>query len=154
MSKTLIIAYGNPLRGDDGLAWRAAKQLERMFVDVEIIKLHQLAPELAEVISRYERVIFVDAAETCAGRPVGDVQVEEITATGAGHFSHHISPACLVALAERLFARHPQAFSVTVATDSFGPGEEISDAVEASLPELIDRITALVGVARVESAAK
>jgi hydrogenase maturation protease len=145
-SKTLILAYGNPLRGDDGLAWQAADQLESVFIggEVEIIKLHQLAPELAEVASRYERVIFIDAAEAAAGRPAGDVRVEEITSADAGHFSHHISPACVVALGDRLFGRRPQAFYATVAAECFDPGEVISDVVAEALPELIDRIKLLV----------
>jgi len=145
-SKTLILAYGNPLRGDDGLAWQAADHLGAVFSndEVEIIKLHQLAPELAEVASRYERVIFIDAAEAAAGRQAGDVRVEEITSADVGHFSHHISPACLVALGDRLFGRRPQAFAATLAADGFDPGETLSDRVAAALPVLVDRIRALV----------
>ena len=31
MARLLIIGYGNPLRGDDGLGWRAAEDLAREF---------------------------------------------------------------------------------------------------------------------------
>lgn len=47
----LIIAYGNLLRGDDGLASRAADELAQKVEPskVEILQRHQLAPELAEI---------------------------------------------------------------------------------------------------------
>src|SRR5579862_9528285 len=55
-AKILIIAYGNPLRCDDGIAWRAADALAQKLSDsdVEIVRLHQLAPELAETISHFK----------------------------------------------------------------------------------------------------
>ena len=64
MARVLIVAYGNPMRSDDGLAWHAADKLEGKYSpsEVEILRVHQLAPELAENVSRSEAVIFVDAA--------------------------------------------------------------------------------------------
>src|ERR1700758_3673560 len=81
LPRALIIAYGNPLRSDDGVAWRAAEALRQKFspAEVEIACLHQLAPELAETVSRFACVIFVDAASAPhAGRP-GEIRVEELS---------------------------------------------------------------------------
>ena len=36
MPSVLIIAYGNPLRSDDGLAWHAAKAIEGKFGSSEV----------------------------------------------------------------------------------------------------------------------
>ena len=36
MARVLIIAYGNPMRCDDGLAWRAADEFERKLSDFEV----------------------------------------------------------------------------------------------------------------------
>ena len=36
MPGVLIVAYGNPMRCDDGLAWRAADELERKLSGSEI----------------------------------------------------------------------------------------------------------------------
>jgi Ni,Fe-hydrogenase maturation factor len=49
MPRILIVAYGNPMRCDDGVAWRAADALETNSCggNVEILRRHQLAPELA-----------------------------------------------------------------------------------------------------------
>lgn len=59
----LVVAYGNPLRGDDGLAWRAADLLEQgeLTPRIEVVRLHQLTPEVAETVRSRDAVIFVDA---------------------------------------------------------------------------------------------
>jgi hydrogenase maturation protease len=100
MPRVLIIAYGNPMRSDDGLAWRAADQLDRKFAgtktaaEVEIMRCHQLAPELAEVVTRSESVIFLDAAAD-AGRNPGELRCEKVLLPGGeSSFSHQLSPEC------------------------------------------------------------
>ena len=67
MSRVLIVAYGNPLRCDDGLAWSAAEMLAPGLPgDVEIITRHQLTPELAFPVSQAASVLFIDAAHSGA----------------------------------------------------------------------------------------
>ncbi|MGB7620863.1 MAG: hydrogenase maturation protease, partial [Terriglobia bacterium] len=61
MSKILVIGYGNTLRGDDGAGPRVAEMIARRFPQVDSLVLHELQPELAEAVSGYEEVIFVDA---------------------------------------------------------------------------------------------
>ena len=150
MPAVLIVAYGNPLRGDDGVAWRAADALGGKFPEsrVDILCLHQLAPELAETASRFERVIFVDAASKQTGEP-GKIRVEQIRADDiARHqgaaFGHSLSPAAVLALAANLYGAKLQAFSVTVTGRNFGHGEGLSPSVTAALPDLISRIEFLV----------
>ena len=57
----LVLAYGNPLRRDDGVGWvigeRLAELLPEEAVDVRV--LHQLTPELAEPISRASRAFWL-----------------------------------------------------------------------------------------------
>ena len=65
---TLVIGYGNVLRGDDGAGFLTAELLRDKLrdPDIEILSQHQLLPELMEPISRAARVIFIDA--TVSGR--------------------------------------------------------------------------------------
>src|ERR1017187_7308080 len=65
MPHTLILAYGNPLRGDDGIGPEAGERLRSIIQDsdVEIRTMHQLTPELMEPISRAARVLYGRAAE-------------------------------------------------------------------------------------------
>ena len=145
MPRVLIIAYGNPMRSDDGLAWRAADQLDGKFSsgDVEIFRLHQLAPEIAEAASRSHAVIFVDAA--CApGSSPGDLWLASVLRNEeAPRFSHQLSPSAVMALAHRLYDATPRAFSLTLAGQNFEHGEELSPVVSRALPELVAEIEIL-----------
>ena len=147
MPRLLIVAYGNPLRSDDGVAWRAAATLQEKFTsqEAEILTLHQLGPELAENASRHECVIFVDAS-TGPGRP-GEIQTKEVlpsdSHTEASAFCHAMSPSHVLALAAQLYQRRPRAFSASVVGENFNHGESLSPAVEAALPTLLARIEQL-----------
>jgi len=149
MPRVLIVAYGNPLRSDDGLAWRAGELLHGKFSadEVEILCLQQLGPELAESASRCECMIFVDAASG-AGNP-GEVQVREFSlgsgeATEAPRFCHALPPSAILGLSERLYGARPRAYCVTITGESFEHGESLSSPVTAALPRLIARIEELV----------
>ncbi len=148
MPRVLIIAYGNPMRCDDGLAWRAADELEGKFPthEFEILRTHQLAPELAETVSRSQAVIFVDAASSGGtNAQPGEVREAPIgLSAGPPCFSHHLSPAAVIALASQLYGAHPRAFSVTLTGQSFDHGESLSPVVVAAIPALVARIETLV----------
>ncbi|HTT19406.1 MAG TPA: hydrogenase maturation protease [Candidatus Sulfotelmatobacter sp.] len=148
IARVLIVAYGNPLRCDDGIAWRAADELERKFPDLEIRRLHQLAPEVAESVRHRDLVVFIDAACVERGRP-GDVRVREVSGQEilqrpAAHFTHTCSPVRVLELARELYKAHPKTFVITVAGENFGHGDCLSEPVAAALPELIARIERLV----------
>ena len=147
MASLLIVAYGNPLRSDDGVAWRAAAALQEKFApeQAEILTLHQLGPEVAESASRSECVIFVDAAAG-PGHP-GEVQAKEVlpsdSDTETSVFCHAMSPSHVLALAAQLYHSRPRAFSASVLGANFNHGESLSPAVEAALPALLTRIEEL-----------
>lgn len=148
MPRVLILAYGNPLRSDDGVAWRIADALTGKYSDeeVEIVMLHQLGPELAESIRRTECVIFIDAAAG-PGCP-GDVRITEISATGvssaAPGFCHAVSPSHVLTMAAQLYGAQPRAFSTTIVGLGFDHGESLSKPVQAAIPVLIERIEELL----------
>lgn len=145
MPRVLIVAYGNPLRSDDGVAWRAAEALRHKFraSDVEVRCLHQLGPELAEAVSGVRAAIFIDASSE--GEP-GGVQCEALRTERAtvNRFGHAFSPATVMALAAQLYDSSPPAFCATVTGQNFSHGESLSDAVEAALPVLVRRIEQMV----------
>lgn len=150
MGRVLVIAYGNPLRSDDGLAWRAVDALEGKFPpdEIEILRLHQLAPELAEPISRSDGVILLDAAtpRSTEMKP-GDIQVEEFQRKKANHSArlcHAFSPGSVLELVAELYGVEPRAFFVTMIGEDFAHGEFLSPRVAASLPAMVGRIEALV----------
>jgi hydrogenase maturation protease len=122
VSGVLVVAYGNPWRGDDALGWQAAADLEATVspCDVEIVRVPQLTPELAESVSQAEAVIFVDAA--CVAPEAwrqGDVRIKEVrredaSASEQSRFSHRLTPALVLALAAKLYDANPRAYSATM----------------------------------------
>ena len=41
---TLIICFGNPLRGDDAVGWRVAERLPAADVGARVVACHALTP--------------------------------------------------------------------------------------------------------------
>ncbi len=143
----LIIGYGNPLRGDDGVGWRVAEQaaVSLAAAPVAVLTVHQLTPELAEPISRAGRVVFVDAA--AAGEPgtVNCFALEEAGKLPALQGTHQTTPDALLAMAGELFGRRPPATMVTIAGESFAVSEALTPGVEAAVPAALALILELVG---------
>ncbi len=149
MPKVLIVAYGNPLRSDDGVAWHAAEELQGRFGanEVEILVLQQLGPELAETISQCEGVVFVDAASS--GKDPGEIQIiamnSSLEMSEAPRFCHALPPVALLGLAERLYGAKLKAYSATIEGQSFEHGEALTPEVSSALPDFVSRIRELVG---------
>jgi hydrogenase maturation protease len=145
----MIVAYGNPMRCDDGLAWHAADRLEGRFSseEVEVLRTHQLAPDLAETISHCESIIFVDAAPVdvpSSGQPGEIREIQVSSSASTPRFSHQLSPGALVFLARSLYAAEPTAVSLTLTGKCFDHGESLSPVITAALPALVARIETLV----------
>ncbi len=149
MNSILIVAYGNPLRSDDGVAWKVAEALEGKFPpqQVEILTVHQLAPELADTASLFHGIFFIDAAppgQTADSTP-GQLQIEEIRTQDidpnqTSRFSHALTPRGVLALTQALYHSFPEAFSITITGQHFDHGESLSPSVATALPELAGRI--------------
>jgi hydrogenase maturation protease len=143
MRRVLIVACGNPLRCDDGLAWRAVEELHRRCFpqEVEIIAQHQLTPELASPVSQVERVLFLDAARF--GQP-GEFRCEPVLPGHAsGAFTHDFSPGRILSISRELYGRAPQAFVISLSGECFDHGETISATVEGALPALVELVVRL-----------
>lgn len=142
----LVIGYGNTLCGDDGLGPCAVEQLQdaESLPGVEYVTLHQLAPELAEDISRADTVIFVDVVD--GGAVPGEITRQEITLpvepspAAPGAFTHHVTATILLENARLLYGAHPTAWLYTVAGENFGLGDSFSPAVKAAIPSLLAQI--------------
>jgi hydrogenase maturation protease len=147
MPHTLIIGYGNPLRGDDGFGWHAALRLRDLIHDdgIEILPVHQLTPELMDPISRARRVIFIDAA---VGEEPGKMTVTTLETTGgaAPAFTHFATPAALLVGARSLYGAKPEGILVTVVGLDFELGEKLSEPVQLALESLVGgKIRELIG---------
>lgn len=138
MRRVLVIGIGNPVRGDDAVGCHAAHALEQFYrgdPQVEVMAVHQLTPELADDISQSAFVLFLDAA---AGDQPGAIRHHSVAPTPGGRgFSHHFTPASLLAAAESLYGDAPSAAILTIVGASFEVGEQLSPLVAARLPEIL-----------------
>ncbi len=143
MTRALILAYGNPLRGDDGIAWRAAEALQSALrVSARILCTQQLAPELAEAAADAEIVIFLDAA---ADGKEGEVTCRAISAQSAPvRFSHHLAPEQILALSGQLYSAAPRGFLITAHARSFKHGDTLSPAAQKMIPRILEQVCALL----------
>src|SRR5580698_607270 len=139
MTRTLIIGIGNPLRGDDGLGWRAVEALRQMvsLKEVEILTCHQLTPEIAQSVSLAECVIFIDA---CVGSPPGEIRVNRLMADSASDscFTQRLDPQGLMQYCRELYGTSPEAWTISMTGADYDYSESLSAAVESRLPVLVD----------------
>jgi hydrogenase maturation protease len=144
MARILILGYGNPLRSDDGLGWQVAVELFRAnhSPEVEILPCHQLTPELAPAVSRVETVIFIDSAQ--GGKP-GQMCCEEVRSDfGVTTFTHHLTPAALLAMSSELFGACPRAYLLSIQGESYEPGDSFSASVANRVDDLRARLHELI----------
>lgn len=135
--RVLIIAYGNPLRRDDGVAWHAAEALRDRCPYAQIVSAHQLLPEFAEMAAKADGVVFIDAAQN--GDPGDIVCAHADVKEDGGQSSHWLTPANLMALCKELYGVTPHTMMISIAGASFEHGDTLSEELRNSLPELIDR---------------
>jgi hydrogenase maturation protease len=135
--RVAIVAYGNPLRSDDGIAWHAAKLLQADPPNrvTDLICVHQLTPEIAERIAATDGVIFLDASQ--AGKP-GEIHCAPVEPAGSEEiFSHSLSPGQMLALCEYLYGKKTDAFAVSVTGEFFDHGDALSKTLQSALPALV-----------------
>lgn len=137
----LVIGYGNPLRGDDGLGWRVAEELQARRPEAAVLVCQQITPELAEPLSRATQAAFIDIA--------ADQQPGTFTITPLrpeipknANFTHQMTPGTLLYLAQVLYGNVPEARLYTVGGQAFGYGETLSAEVAEAVPSLIGEIEA------------
>ena len=141
--KILVIAYGNPVREDDGIGWRAAELLENK-VDAEIVYAQQLMPELAARLEPASLVIFFDAS---LEQEPGGVQCRPIHAEDPAGWSHHLSPGQLLALTKQLNGAIPAAFLITGGAMRMELGDRLTEAGQRAAQRMAEVAATAISLA-------
>jgi hydrogenase maturation protease len=137
MSNVLVIGYGNPLRGDDAAGQVVARAVEQWHVpNVNVLVLHQLAPELAEDLARVTTVFFIDASsDVMLEYPrVTEIQLKP-SPISVSHFS---SPQDLLELAKQLYGCIPRAYQIEVPAKEFELNEGLSAKAQLGVSEVLE----------------
>lgn len=149
--KTILLGYGNPDRGDDGAAWHI---LNRLFIfsgqnDVDLFSADitslnknidvwfnfQLLPEYAEIISCYDQAIFIDAH---TGEIKLDLSFMEIKGSiDYSPFTHHMTPATLIAITKSITGKSPKAWLLSVRGYNFQFDCTLSESTERLVDQAV-----------------
>ena len=141
--KTLVLGYGNRSRNDDGVGWFVVERLETLkFSGAELLTSHQLEVDHAEIISRFDRVIFVDAAIPQSPLPLARTDVKANFRSHA--VAHYLTPSDLLELATTLFGRAPCAILFTIRGQDFNFGTTLSPETERYANEAVREISQLL----------
>jgi len=152
--RTLIVGYGNPYRGDDGVGYHVLSAvaerlgrapltldddgLDSLGQDLDLICLPQLLPELAQILGDYDRVIFVDAHTGAIEEELRCVEVEARYTPSA--FTHHMKPETLLGLAQAFSEAIPAATLISVRGSEFELCVELSKAAKRLAAQAVDCI--------------
>ncbi len=148
--KYLLIGYGNPLRGDDGVGCHVAERFQGEAASLmgeatealRVVSVPQLVPELAEVMAQAERVVLVDASH---GLLPGEIKIRKVEPAPEASESliHAYDPATLAAWAGNLYGNTPDIHVVAVGTETFGFGQGLSPDVSEAIPAIMQQVADL-----------
>jgi len=138
--RTLVIGFGNLDRADDGVAFSVVNAfrkrlgqtaleedstgLDNLEGQVDSAFIAQLVPEMIDLLDGYEQVIFVDAHVDPALEKLhcGAVSPDEAGLT----FTHHMSPATLLAFFSALHGRDLEGHLVSILGHNFDLHRDLS----------------------------
>ncbi len=142
----LVVAVGNPDRGDDAAALLVAQVLQARApagIDVAIVAS---PTSLIDTWAGYPAVVVVDAVRS--GRPTGTVVVhsvgeERLPARSGFGGSHAFGVADAIELARALGRLPRRLFVVGIEATAFAPGTPVSPDVENAIEPAADAVLAV-----------
>ncbi len=154
MTNTLIIGYGNADRQDDGAGWHVLKNLaerigqsipddpgETIEIEsdlVDILFTLQIYPELAENISNYEKVCFVDAHTSEIPEEISWTKLSPEYEKSP--LTHHMSPKTVLSIATTIYNKTPEAILVSIRGYYFQFERTLSEQTAKLVKLAADRI--------------
>ena len=158
MKRTLVCGFGNLYRRDDGVGRAVVNKVRERLGhaslhplddgfnelgrSIDTIALHQLVPEMAEIVADYELVIFVDAHVADLSQLLREERI--VPAYRSTSFvSHQTHPAMVLELAEKMYGHAPQAVMLSLPGYDFDFGEGLSAETCSLVSSAANRIVEL-----------
>jgi hydrogenase maturation protease len=125
----VIIGFGNPLRQDDRMGWRAAELIEASLTKgaADISVCHQLTPESVAKLEAAQLVVFLDAS---VDQAPGELRQRAVEPEGQFVWSHHLTPGQLLSLAQNVYGSAPLAVLITGGVLEINTGEQMTETGE------------------------
>lgn len=146
-SKTLVIGVGNTLQRDDGLGVRVVEMLQERDLPANVYLEDAGTPGVGLVtrMEGWDRVVIIDAAYTGQKpgmwRRYGAEEIKLVAGEEALSL-HEPDVASALTLAKAVHLLPPEVVIYGVEPQWVGWGEELSSAVQAALPDIVDDIMA------------
>jgi hydrogenase maturation protease len=137
--ETLLIGYGNVLRGDDGAGPALIELLEKLLPEriaetVQLTACTQLTPELAVDIARVRRVLFIDASSML--KP-GRITIQRVNpALTPALMGHHFTPETVMAMAQHAFGACSSAWMIAIGAETMELHGQLTTRVAQSVRRL------------------
>ena len=145
--RILIYGYGNPGRFDDGLGIRLAEDLEAWIRKNKIDRVdcdtnYQLNIEDAELISKYDLVLFADASE----EDIRDVSITRVSPSDSKiEFTMHaVSPAFVLDLCNQIYGKTPDTWLIHIKGEDWQFKEGLSRVAEKNLSIAIKKTKTII----------
>jgi len=147
MSDVLVVAVGSPDAGDDAAGPMIADAVARLGLSHVEVLLHEDPTDLPLLWRDRQRVVVVDAVRT-GGVPGTVVRIEaasetELPPSGSAG-THDFGLASAIGLSRALGTLPGRLSVVGVEGVSFAPGDPVSPAVVAAIPDAVGAVRLLV----------
>jgi len=107
---------------------------------IDLIYSLQLVPEMAEIISEYHKIFFVDVH---TGKKSKEIQFVELRGDfQISPFTHHLTPQTLLALSQTLYGRSPIGYFLSVQGYEFGFSNKLSNQTKILADKAAHRLMA------------
>lgn len=140
----LILAYGNPSRGDDALAPLLLEKIEQfpsdLIAQIECLTDFQLQIEHALDLKQRQLVLFMDAS-VANQKPVELTQIQALNDNS--YTTHAMSPQAVMQVYENIEGIPPPCFLLSLQGKSFELGEGLSQSATESLNEAVNKLKIL-----------
>ena len=137
---------GNPLRRDDGVGIKVARNLHEKVIpaEIEVLEAATSGLDLLEIVTGYERVIIVDAIVSGESLPgeIHKLNLSELSPRSGLVLSHGIDLPTVVKLGEVLGLPQPKEILVFAveAEDVSSFSEGCTPRVEAAIPQVVELV--------------
>ena len=141
--KIVIIGYGNQLRSDDGVGIWVAQALQSMELEqVKSLAVHQLTPELADILANVDLAIFIDA---CLTTHSTQVELELITPNSDHIITTHTgNPPALLTFTQAVYGCSPRSWWVKIPAVNVDFGHKFSAVAQAGCAIALEKISTLL----------
>ena len=144
----MVIGLGNPLLTDDAVGVRAAELLSERLkgTAVDVVQSAWGGMRFVDLLAGYHRAIIVDAIEWRRGPPgtIYRLTPDQAIPTLRAVSYHDVSLGTAMALGRTLDIQLPEeiVFFAVEALETRTFGESLTPAVQAALPDLVQRVEA------------